>query len=53
MLTQDDRGEESRSRWGECRRVGRGWVSDPDPSGLADPMKDGEVRERLALGMLS
>lgn len=42
-----DHGGESAGEWG------RGWISDPDPSGLADPMKDGEVRERLALGMLS
>lgn len=33
--------------------MGWEWVSDPDPSGLVDPVKDGEIRERLALGVLS
>lgn len=32
---------------GEYSRVGRGWVSGPDPSGLVGPMKDGDTEEEF------
>lgn len=51
MLTQDD----ERVDWGggECSRMEQAWVSGPDPSGLVDSMRNGEMRERLRLIMLT